>query len=133
MALLQQQKADSDHQRVLQQQQAEQMRLLQEQVGAILRRDAPVGATVQTVTVTNPQLSSTVSSLSHSSLSSVTTTSTFSMPSLSTYTSTAAPQVITSAAAGFSASLQAGLGQTQGNLYTGLTMEHLRSDPELVS
>ena len=130
MALLQQQKADSDHQRALQQQQAEQMRLLQEQVGTILRRDAPMGATV---TVTNPQPSSSVTNFSHSSLSSVTTTSTFSMPSLATYTSTTAPQVITSAAAGFSASLQAGLGQNQGNLYTGLTMEHLRSDPELVS
>ena len=131
LALLHQQKADSDHQRALQQQQAEQMRLLQEQVGTILRRDAHVIGT--NVTASHPQASFTMTSLSHPSLSTVTTTSTFSMPSLSTYTSTTAPQVVTSAAAGLSASLQAGLGQNQGTHFTGLTMEHLRSDPELVS
>ena len=129
LALLHQQKADAELQRSLQQQQAEQMRLLQEQVGNILRRDAPVNSTL----TTPAQPSRTGPNLTRSSLSTVTTTSTFSTPSLSTFTSTTAPQAVTSVAAGFSASLQAGLGQNQGNPYTGLTMEHLRSDPELVS
>ena len=123
LALLSQQKADADSQRLLQQQQAEQMSLLQEQVSSLLQRDIlPVPTPVNSVPVTRTIVSSPTTTISTSIFSTT--------PALPTYTTTTAPHVVTSAAASLTASLQTGLGQ---NPYTGLTMEHLRSNPALVS
>ena len=117
LSLLQQQKEAADQQR-------EQVNRLQEQVSSLLQRDA-----ASSTSVTHPA----TTFFSSSALSSVTTTSSFSTPSLHTFTTTSAPQVVSSAAASLSAALQGGLGRNQANTYTGLTMEHLRTDPALVS
>ena len=122
LSLLQQQKTEADHQRVLQQEQAEQVRALQTQVSSLLHR------------VVTPAVSSVLSSVpaTTASVSMATTTSTMAtMPSLHTFTTTSAPQVVTSAAAQLSAAFQSGMGQQ--NQFTGLTMDHLRSNPVLMS
>ena len=110
-SLLKAQKSDQDSQRVLQQEQAEQMRQLQEQVSSLVTGSNP--ATIPVV-VSTPTVTTTTSS-----------------PSLPTFTTSSAPQVVTNAAASLSASLQSSLGQN--GTFTGLTMEHLRANPLLVS
>ena len=120
ISLLKSQKADQDSQRVLQQEQAEQMRLLQEQVSSLVHRESATVSTPPSFPATIPVV-----------LSTTTVTTTTSSP-LPTFTTASAPQVVTNAAASLSASLQSGLGQNNGT-YSGLTMEHLRANPQLVS
>ena len=117
ISLLKAQKADQDSQRVLQQEQAEQMRQLQEQVSSLVTGSTPLPPS-------NPATIPVV-------VSTPTVTTTTSSPSLPTFTTSSAPQVVTNAAASLSASLQSGLGQN--GTFTGLTMEHLRANPLLVS
>ena len=120
ISLLKSQKADQDSQRVLQQEQAEQMRLLQKQVSSLAHRESATVSTPPSFPATIPVV-----------LSTTTVTTTTSSP-LPTFTTASAPQVVTNAAASLSASLQSGLGQNNGT-YSGLTMEHLRANPQLVS
>ena len=122
LALLKQQKSESDNQRALQQQQADQMRTLQDQVSSLLQRDhAPQ---VSAALYSNPATASFTPPSSISSMSTMTTT-------VPTYTSTAAaPQMVIRAAESLAAAFQAGLGQN--NAQTSLTMDQLRADPNLM-
>jgi len=119
LALLNQQKTEAEQQRVLQQQQAEQMRLLQLQVSSMLQSGRPA-ASVSVPTTTTVVSSSTMTTPA------VTTASV--LPTFSTFT---APHAVTSAAATLSSALQSGLAPQ--NNYTGLTMDHLRADPVMMS
>ena len=115
LTLLNQQKTDADLQR-------EQVRLLQVQVTNLLQRDV-----TPTVSSQFNSVPATTASLSMST----TTSSMAAMPSLPTFTTNAAPHVVTSAAAQLSAAFQSGMGQQ--NQFTGLTIDHLRSDPVMMS
>jgi hypothetical protein len=115
--VLHEQQAES--QRLLHQQQADQMRLLQVQVSSLLQRDQPAAS------VSTPTTTTTVSS------STMTTPAVSTAPFLPTFSTFSAPQVVTSAAASLSSALQSGLAPP-GN-YTGLTMDHLRADPVMMS
>ena len=118
LAILNLQKTEAEQQRVLQQQQAEQMRLLQAQVSSLLQSDR------QPASVSAPATTTIVSSFTMTSPA-VTTAST--LPTFSTFT---APQTVTSAAASLSSAMS---GLAPQNSYQGLTMDHLRADPVMMS
>jgi hypothetical protein len=126
LALLNLQKAEAENQRVLHEQQAEsqrllhqqqadQMRLVQVQVSSLLQRDQPAAS------VSTPTTATTVSS------SRMTTPAVATAPFLPTFSTFS----VTSAAASLSSALQSGMAPL-GN-YTGLTMDHLRADPVMMS
>ena len=134
LALLQQQKAD-------QQQQAQDMKALQEQVASLIRRDSTVSATQATVPTTT-----VVTTLT--SASTVPTSSLTPAPRMTVQTAApqtpyttpgpapnpipaSVPQSISAAASNLAASLQACLGS--GSSYGGLTMDHLRSNPMIAN
>ena len=122
LALLQQQKADTD----------KQMSSLQAQVSSILQdrvpTPVPTGNPAQVpqsqypVPAGNPALVPQSQYLP-------------SAPPLPIFTTptTTAPHVVASAAASLSAALQSGLGQSHNYGYTGLTMDNLRSNPVIVT
>ena len=142
LALLNEQKAVAERQQQLQQEQADQMRDLQEQMNNIVQGRPPVsaanysgtaatttttlarGSSIPLVTTTAPQVLSTP--FTSVSTPQVPTVSSAPMPQAS------APQVIASAAAHLNAALQSGLGQPNPG-YSGLTMENLRSNQQIVS
>ena len=131
---MQQQKAD-------QQQQAQDMKALQEQVASLIRRDSTVSATQATVPTTT-----VVTTLT--SASTVPTSSLTPAPRMTVQTAApqtpyttpgpapnpipaSVPQSISAAASNLAASLQACLGS--GSSYGGLTMDHLRSNPMIAN
>ena len=118
LTLLNEQKTATEKQEQLQREQAAQMRDLQQQVTNLMNRSVPEGNQVP--------VSSVVTSFTTSS----TLMATSSINSLPTAAST--PQVISSAAAHLNAALQSGLSSTNQD-YQGITMGHLRSNPQLVS
>ena len=143
LAMLNEQKAVAQRQQQLQQEQADQMRSLQEQMNNIAQGHPPVsaasclsgtavttvttlarGSSIPFVTTAAPQVLTTP--FTSVSIPQVPTLSSAPMPQAS------APQVIASAAAHLNAALQSGLGQPNPG-YSGLTMENLRSNQQIVS
>ena len=99
--------------------QAQQMKILQDQVNGILQQRNPAAPIPVSST---PQPIPSQGSAPIVTLPSVTTS----------VTASAAPRMVTTAAANLSAALQSGLGTQHNYGYSSLTMDQLRQDPRLV-
>ena len=128
--LLRQQKEDSDRQlKKMQEEQTNQMRVLQQQVNALTSSSTATPIVAASSTPGTASITTVANSYSSPSV----TSSNVTIPSALPLTTPAPAQnLVANAAASLNAVLQAGLGQgSQG--HSGLTMEHLRSNPSIVS